>query len=28
VFSIAAKKTFADEAIYKSITPGPVYYIP
>lgn len=28
VFSVAAKKTFAVEAIEKSITPGPVYYVP
>lgn len=27
VFSLAAKKNFADDAIKKSVTPGPIYYV-
>jgi len=28
VFAMAAKRTFAEEAIKTSKTPGPIYYIP
>ncbi len=27
IFAVAAKKSIADEAIQRSVSPGPIYYV-